>query len=169
MKQTLGIDLSSGISADRLAAALIGLGAPEQEMMQTIKSATEEFGMIDAHTHIEFLPDENLAYRLHLIPLEPREPLPIKDVPAALESALSRTGVKSIYADFARRALAFLRDAEGQITSTAHLVPEQTASLPIIGTARTPYKHKAPYQPRPENASAGGIAIRDGDASHRNL
>ena len=55
MKGTLWIDPRAGISGDRFAAALIGLGAPEQEMTKVIKSVTEELGMLDIHTHIEFL------------------------------------------------------------------------------------------------------------------
>ena len=55
MKGTLWIDPRAGISDDRFAAALIGLGAPEQEMTKVITSATEELGMLNAHTHIEFL------------------------------------------------------------------------------------------------------------------
>ena len=55
MKGTLWIDPRAGISGDRFAAVLIGLGAPEQEMPKVIKSATEELSMLNAHTHIEFL------------------------------------------------------------------------------------------------------------------
>lgn len=160
MKRTLWIDSSAGISGDRLVAALIGLGVPEQEMTRVIKSATEELGMVNAHTHIEFLPDETLAHRLHLIMLGPHEPLPVKDVPAALESALSQASVKGTYADFARRALDTLCATERQIAVAAHLAPVQTVSLSIIGTAHTPYKHKAPYQPRPENVNEGTFYIQ---------
>jgi uncharacterized protein (DUF111 family) len=55
MKGTLWIDPRAGISGDRFVSVLIGLGAPEQEMTKVIKSATEELGMLDIHTHIEFL------------------------------------------------------------------------------------------------------------------
>jgi tRNA-Thr(GGU) m(6)t(6)A37 methyltransferase TsaA len=156
----LWIDPRAGISGDRFAAALIGLGAPEQEMTKVIKSATEELGMLNAHTHIEFLPDETLAYRLHIIPLEQREPLPLEDAPAALENALSRAGVKGIYADFTQRALSILRAADEHVENAAALSPEKTVSLPVIGTAHTPYKHKAPFQPRPENVSDGAFYIQ---------
>ncbi len=160
MKGTLWIDPRAGISGDRFAAALIGLGAPEQEMTKVIKSATEELGMLDIHTHIEFLPDETLAYRLHIIPLEHRELFPLEDAPIALENALSRAGVKNTYADFAQRALSILRAAEEHIDSAATLSPEKTISLPVIGAAHTPYKHKAPFQPRPENVSDGAFYIQ---------
>jgi tRNA (Thr-GGU) A37 N-methylase len=160
MKNASWIDPRAGISGDRFAAALIGLGAPEQEMIQVIKSTAENFNMLDAHTHIEFLPDETLAYRLHISSLEQREPFPLEDAPAALENALSRTGVKGVYADFAQRALSILRAAEEHSDSVAALSPEKTVSLPVIGTAHTPYKDKAPYQPRPENLSDGAFYIQ---------
>jgi tRNA-Thr(GGU) m(6)t(6)A37 methyltransferase TsaA len=157
MKKTLLIDTITGISADRFAAALIGLGVPEQIMMQTIKRAAEDLGMLDAHTHLEFLPDEVLAHRLHLSSLEEQEPVPWEETPAILEKALSRAEVEDAYADFAQRALSILRATK---TNTASLSPEQTVSLPIIGTAHTPYKHKAPYQPQPENVSDGEFYIQ---------
>lgn len=43
MKSPLWIDLSAGISGERFAAALIGLGAPEREMIQVIRSASNRF------------------------------------------------------------------------------------------------------------------------------
>ena len=160
MEGALWIDPGAGISGDRFATALIGLGAPEQEMIQVIKSAAEKFSMLDAHTHIEFLPDETLAYRLHIASLEQREPFPLEDAPTALENALSRAGVKGVYADFAQRALSILRAAEEHSGSIAALSPEKTVSLTVIGTAHTPYKNKAPYQPRPENVSDGAFYIQ---------
>ncbi len=157
MKNLLRIDTKAGISADRFAAALIGLGVPEQDMVQTIKFAAEGLGMLDAHTHLEFLPNEVLAHRLHLTPLEEQEALPWKETPAVLEKALSRANVEGAYADFAQRTLSILHAAKAQITS---LSPDQTASLPIIGTAHTPYKHEAPYQPQPENLNDGEFYIQ---------
>ncbi|MBE9525293.1 MAG: tRNA (N6-threonylcarbamoyladenosine(37)-N6)-methyltransferase TrmO [Chloroflexi bacterium] len=160
MSPSLWIDASGGISGDRFAAALIGLGAPEGGMIRAIKSAAEEIGMLDAHFHIEFLPDETLAHRTHLIPLEKRDALPLEDAPAALESALSRAGVGGPYADFAQQVLSILRTAESHVNSSIPFSPEKTAPLPIIGTAHTPYQHKAPYQPQPENFGDGAFYIQ---------
>ncbi len=157
MKKNLWIDTKVGISADRFAAALIGLGTPEQIMIRIIKRAAEDIGMLDAHTHLEFLPNETLAYRLHLTSLEEHDPVPWEETPAILEKALSQADVEDVYADFAQRALSILRAAK---TNTASLSPEQTVSLTIIGTAHTPYKHKAPYQPQPENVSDGEFYIQ---------
>jgi len=92
MKKSLWIDTKTGFSADRFAAALIGLGMPEQIMVQTIKCAAEDLVMLDAHTHLEFLPNETLAHRLHLTPLEEQEPLPWEETPAVLKKTLSRAG-----------------------------------------------------------------------------
>ncbi|MFZ2098654.1 MAG: hypothetical protein WAV05_18635, partial [Anaerolineales bacterium] len=82
MKPILWIDLKAGISSDRLAAALIGLGAPEQGMVQAIRSAGEEISMLEVHSHIEFLPNETLAHQLHIVTLQKQEPLPMENAPA---------------------------------------------------------------------------------------
>ncbi len=157
MKKTLWIDTKAGISADRFAAALIGLGLPEREMVRVIKSAAEGLGLLDAHTHIEFLPNERLAHRLHLMPLGKEEPLPMEDASLVLDSALIRANIAEPYADFARRVLAILRVATPPPSSPP---PAKSISLPIIGTAHTPYKHKAPYQPQPENVGDGAFYIQ---------
>ncbi len=157
MNRLLRIDTITGISADRFAAALIGLGVPEQDMVQTIIYAAESLGMLDAHTHLEFLPNDVLAHRLHLSPLEEKEALPWKETPVVLEKALSQANVKGAYADFANRTLSILRAFNTQI---APLSADQFVSLPLIGTACTPYKHKAPYQPQPENVNDGEFYIQ---------
>jgi len=157
MKKTLWIDTKTGISADRFAAALIGLGVPEQIMVKTIKCAAENLGILDVHTHLEFLPNESLAHRLHLSSLEEQETLSWEEIPAVLEKALSQADVENVYTGFAQRVLSILHAAK---TESASLSPEQTVSLPIIGTAHTPYKHKAPYQPQPENVKDGEFYIQ---------
>ena len=157
MKKTLWIDTATGISADRFAAALIGLGMPEQKMAQIIKYAVEELGLLDVHSHLEFLPNEGIAHRLHITSLGEQKPLFWEETPAFLEKALSRANAEDTYADFAQRTLSVLHTA---ITQAAALSPEHTASLPIIGRAHTPYKEKAPYQPQPENMNDGEFYIQ---------
>ncbi len=160
MKQTLWIDSRAGMSGDRFAAALIGLGAPERGMIQTIRSAGEEPGTLDVHTHREFLPDETLAFQLHIVPLQKREALPVEDAPAVLEKSLSQAGVGGTYANFAQRALAILSAAKSHVNRSIPPAPTKTLPLPIIGTARTPYQYKAPYQPQSENLSDGAFYIQ---------
>jgi len=159
MKQTLWIDAGAGISGDRFAAALIGLGAPERGLIQAIKSA-EGLGMLDAHTHIEFLPDGMLANQLHITPLERNDPLQLEDAPAVLERTLARAGVQAPYADFAHQALVIYRSADANVKNPVATDQDQNVSLTIIGTAHTPYQRKAPYQPKPENFSDGVFYIQ---------
>jgi len=146
MAQTLWIDASAGISGDRFAAALIGLGAPEHGLISAIKSAGEGLGMLDAHTHIEFIPDEALAHRLHLTPLEKRDPLPLEDAPAALERALAQAGVTDSYADLAQQALTILRAAESHVNSAAPSAPAKTVPLPVPPARHRHSAHALPAQ-----------------------
>ena len=161
MKHSLWIDTRSGISGDSVIAALIGLGVPEQAIVQVVKSSAEELNMLlDVHTHLEFLPDETLAHRLHINPLTPPLALPLEDRPDTLQRALSRTGVKGNYADFVRRAHDMLCDVERQNADAEQLELERTVTLSVIGTAHTPYQHKAPYQPQAEHVNDGVFYIQ---------
>jgi tRNA (adenine37-N6)-methyltransferase len=160
MNPTLWIDTTVGISGDRFAAALIGLGVPEPGLIRAIRSAAEGLGLLDVHTHIEFLSDERLAHRLHLMPQGKQEHLPLEEAPAALERALAQAGVAGPYTDFALKALAILRAAEERSNPSISPALAKTVNLPVIGTAHTPYQHKAPYQPRPENAGDGAFYIQ---------
>ena len=126
-------------------------------MVRNIKNATEGLCLVDVHTHLEFLPNEDLAHRLHLTLLEEQEPLPLEETPAVLEKALSQADVDDAYVDIAQNVLSILLAAK---TMVASLSPEQTISLPIIGTAHTPYKQIAPYQPQPENINDGKFYIQ---------
>lgn len=160
MEQPLWIDLRNGISGDKLAAALIGLGAPERGMVHTILAAGEELGILDVHSHLQFLSDEIPAHQLHITSQQEQEPVPLADAPDILEKALIRAGVGGHYAHYAHQVLSILRTAESQAHAPNPPAPAQTASLPLIGVAHTPYQHQAPYQPRPENFSDGAFYIQ---------
>jgi tRNA-Thr(GGU) m(6)t(6)A37 methyltransferase TsaA len=161
MKRSLWIDASMGISGDSMIAALIGLGVPEREIVQVIKSAAEETNtLLDVHTHIEFLPDETAAHRLHINPLTPPPTLSLEERPDMLARALFQAGVTGIYADFVRRAHNWLCDVDRQSTDPDQLEPARTVTLSVIGTAHTPYKHKAPYQPQAEHVNDGVLYIQ---------
>ena len=143
-----------------MAAALIGLGAPEQGMIQAIRSAVEDASALDIHSHQVFLPDETLARQLHIVPLFEQEPIPMDTAPAVLDKSLSQAGVYDPYADFAQGALKILRTAEAQVSRSSSLASTETVQLPIIGAAHTPYKDKAPFQPQPENLHDGSFYIQ---------
>ena len=148
LDRQLWIDPAQGFSGDMFAAALIGLGVPEQGLIGALEASGAELGLLNSHTHVEFLPDDTLGYRLHLLALRER------DAPAPrlyLDSALKRAGVGGAYAALARRALTILL-AAGQRTRAAAASPQRTVSLPVVGVAHTPYQHEAPYQPAPGQA-----------------
>ncbi|MBW1792005.1 MAG: hypothetical protein JRJ14_07045 [Deltaproteobacteria bacterium] len=42
---------------------------PEQQIGQTIKGASENFGVVEILTHLEVLPNETLAHRYQFTPL----------------------------------------------------------------------------------------------------
>ncbi|HHE72742.1 MAG TPA: tRNA (N6-threonylcarbamoyladenosine(37)-N6)-methyltransferase TrmO [Chloroflexi bacterium] len=160
-RRALWIDPTMGMAGDMFAAALIGLGVPERTMVRAMKAAGEELGLVDIHAHLDFLPDGTPGYRLHVTVAEEREPLALEDAPVYLDHALTRAGVKGAYADFARRALAILCEAERRVHAVEPTaVPmARTVSLPVIGTAHTPYQREAPYQPVPGDAIDGAFYI----------
>ncbi|RLC91999.1 MAG: tRNA (N6-threonylcarbamoyladenosine(37)-N6)-methyltransferase TrmO [Chloroflexi bacterium] len=141
------IDPAQGFSGDMFAAALIGLGVPEEGMIGALEAGGEELGLLNAHTHVEFLPDDTLAYRLHVLALRERDAPDSEGARLYLDNALKRAGVGGAYAAFARRALTILLAAESRARSSAVASPQRTASLPVVGIAHTLYQHKAPYQP----------------------
>lgn len=157
MSKTLWIDSGAGISGDRFAAALIGLGVPEREMAQVIKDTVADFGLLDVHVHLDFLPDDTIVHRLHLLPVEKMKPISWSEAPAVLEKALDKVGIEEPYANYARKAVSILQESIRQSMWTSF---RTTVSLPVIGTAYTPYSHKAPYQPQAENVEDGMFYIQ---------
>lgn len=137
------------------AAALIGLGAPEEGMIGALEAGGAELGLLNGHTHVEFLPDDTLAYRLHILALRERDAPDAEGARLYLDNALQRAGVAGDYAAFSRRAFTILLAAGLRARGDAVASPQRTASLPVVGIAHTPYQHEAPYQP------AAGAA--DGD------
>ncbi len=158
VKPKLWIDAPTGFSAEQFAAALVGLGLPESQFLQVMRATGSLFGVFDAHLHVQFLSDDQIGYALHLTSLSEVKPLSPEEAAQHLDVALSQAGVKSPYADFARRALAMFRRAKPEIASPP--MPNETISLPVIGRAHTPYRHKAPYQPRSENEADGLFYIQ---------
>jgi len=148
----LRIDPAVGMAGDMLLGALIGLGVPERGMVAAMRPASEVLDVLDVHSHLEFLEDGAPARRLHVIVAKDRQPLAISDAPAYLGRILEQAGVAGAYADFARRALDILCEAERSAHSGSATVisPSQGVMLPVVGRAHTPYYQEAPYQPSVE-------------------
>jgi len=143
VKRALWIDPDMGMTGDMFVAALMGLGVPQHEILAVMQAAGEHLGWVDVHTHLEFLPDGTPAYRLHTAWLRQNKPLTLDDARDYLDIALGQMGIEGAYADFARRALAILSEAE----QDNKFAPAEHVSLAVIGRAHTPYHHTAPYQP----------------------
>ena len=145
MRQQLWIDPAMGMAGDMFAAALIGLGAPEEGMVAAMRTAGRTIGAVDVRVRPASLPDGTPARHLDVTVQEARPPLPI----AYLTQALAATGVVGEYAAFASRALGILCAAERVAHGVVEAdVPETgQVSLSVIGQAHTPYRHAAPCQP----------------------
>ena len=157
-ERLLWIDPAMGMAGDMFAAALIGLGAPEDGLVAAMRAAGRTVGAVDVQVRLTSLPDGTPARYLDVTVQEARPPLPIADAPVMLVQALTATGVEGVYADFALRALEILCAAERVAHGAAEpeMVPARQVSLSIIGHAHTPYRHAAPYQPDT------GAAVREG-------
>jgi len=158
MKKTLRIDPRSGIAADRFAAAMIGLGVPEKDLFKVVRSAAKEEGTLDVHAHLQILPDGSKAYQLHLADLRSGSPLSWEVASVLLRQALDRAEVAGEFADFALRSLDILRSNAGL---SAPQGSEASVSLPVIGTAHTPYQDEAPYQPLKKGSAGVGAFYLD--------
>lgn len=160
MESVLWIDPGGGISCEKFAAALIGLGVPERGMMQAMEAAAAELGLLDAHLHVEFLPDGSLAHRLHITFLEQRESLSLEDAATTLNKMLPLARVEGEYAAVVKRVLSIYSAGEAQKVRPMSFPHVETVRLSVIGEAHTPYEHKAPYQPFPDNVSDGVFFIQ---------
>ena len=163
MGQQLWIDPAMGVAGDMFAAALIGLGAPEEGMVAAMRTAGRTVGAVDVRVRPASLPDGTPARHLDITVQETRSPLPITDAPAYLTQALAATGVEGSYAAFASRALGILcaaeRAAHGIVEADATVA--ERVSLSVIGRAHTPYRHAAPYQPDKATSPAEGAFYID--------
>ena len=136
-----------GMAGDMFAAALIGLGAPEAELIAAVQTAGETLGDVAVQAERVVLSDGTPARRLYVIE-QARPPLRIDDARRYLDQALACAGVRGAYADFARHALDVLCRAEAVAHSAMPAPSTDHVSLTVIGHARTPYRNSAPYQPQ---------------------
>ena len=76
-----------GMAGDMFSAALIGLGAPSEELITAMQTAGEALGGVDVKARSVVLPDGRIAQRIH-VDVDARPPLPIADAPKYLTLAL---------------------------------------------------------------------------------
>lgn len=143
MSRSLEIDPRRGMSSRAVVAALLGLGLPEPELLAALRAAGEALGWVEVHTHLDFMPDGTAGRRLHVSWLERPVSLSPATAPELLEEAMGQAGVGGEYAALARRMVSLWIEAQ----QPDRTPPRQTVSLTVIGRARTPYRHTAPYQP----------------------
>ncbi len=155
-KHFLWIEAGMGMAGDMFSAALIGLGASEQGVVDAMRTAGGLFGEFAVEWIPGSLPDGSAAGRINVDLLRDNS-LAAADAPGVLEQAFRATGIRGGYAGFAQRALAILCRAE----RAAHAIlssgskDSSSASLTFIGHARTPYSSRAPYQPLKDKDEAG--------------
>lgn len=139
---------------------MIGLGASEHGIAQAIKNAFGEDRLIDVHTHLEFPSDDQTGARLHIIPLDDQDLSDHLFDHESTQAIIERFGLKAEYANYARQAIELLREVLQTPKAIKTENQVETISLPIIGRAFTPYKHKAPYQPSSGNSQDGDFYIQ---------
>ncbi len=145
----LWIEPTMGMAGDMFTAALLALGAPENEVIAAMQTAAAIVGDARIEVAHETMGDSAEARRI-VVNAAPRAPMPIGKAPGFLEQALRQIGVRGGYAGFAHRALAILCQAEriAHGTTDQSEVDESPAiRFTVVGTAHTPFLEKAPYQP----------------------
>ncbi len=139
MKNTLIIDPAMGMAGDMFSAALIGLGAPADAILGVMTRTARLLG--EAEIHVECIPTpEGDGYRLKVHLAANDHVLPESRARKLLEQAIEAEGLAKPYAEFARRALAILIDAEREAHSSGRL-DFGAMYVQAIGVAHTPYHH----------------------------
>ncbi len=148
----LRIDPAMGMAGDMFAAALIGLGVPQDYLLGVMTRSARLLG--HAEIQVETLPTpEGPGHRLKITLAPHQETLSGTQAQAWLEQAIAQESLQKPYAAFARRALAILIQAEREAHSSGRLDFGQMLWQPI-GIAHTPYAHhhaRQPLQPRPHD------------------
>ncbi len=154
-RKTLIVDPRMGMAGDIFSAALIGLGAPEDAVTGAMERAARSLGRAEVRAE-RVDTEEGPGVRLR-ISLEANSPhLPAGDARRYLEDAIAGEGLGQEYADFARRTLEILVEAEREAHSSGRL-DFGTLMVTPVGIAHTPYSHEAPHQP--QQGSAGEFYV----------
>ncbi len=154
-RKTLTIDPRMGMAGDMFSAALISLGAPADAVIGAMEQAARPLGGAQVRGE-QVETDECPGVRLR-ISLEANSPhLAAGDARRYLEDAIAGEGLAPEYADFARRTLEILVEAEREAHSGGRLDFGDLRVTPV-GVAHTPYSHEAPHQP--QSGSAGRFYV----------
>lgn len=145
----LVIDPAMGMAGDMFSAALVGLGASASMVTGTMERTGRRLGNVSVRTENAVV-NQQVAVRL-------RTDLQVKDSHLAadrarqiLNAAIDQEGLSAPYAEFGRRVLEILIEAEREAHSKDEF-NEGTLSLQPIGYVHTPYHDRAPRQPGRES------------------
>ncbi len=142
MKAHLLIDPVRGMTAGSFLAALLGVGAPCDEIFGAMERAGRLMGDLVSVMEAEFAPEGGVVHLKLDLHQNAVPQVSADQVHRCLARALAEVGVGDPYDSVAMRALAALVEAESGRRSDLLLTP--------IGMAHTPYPDRsaAPSQPR---------------------
>ena len=142
----LYIDPKGGMAGDIFTAALISMGAPEQEIISRMKKAARELGYSEISVHNTREGGRRLNIDLH----SHENHLDENRGKNVLDKLFDEYNTGQKYRDFGKKILQNLLEAEKKAHSEQHFASDHFHISPI-GIAHTPYTHEAPFQPD-ENA-----------------
>ena len=143
-RKTLIIDPGTGMAGDMFAAALISLGASAEEVAGVMERAGSRIGKASVRAE-KAEPEQDSGFRLAIELEKNDEHLPSGVAKRLLEQCLQEENIAKPYAEFARRALQIIIEAEREAHSLGNL-DAGNLEITAVGIAHTPYKTKAPYQ-----------------------
>jgi len=154
------IDPVMGMAGDMFCAALLNAGAPRETVIAGMTAAARPLGQ--ATITLQNVKDTATCkgFRLDIRLNEKLSYLSGTRARDLLQQAIAHVNLSAPYAEFARRALEILIEAERAVHNHASFLEDQaqTITLTPIGVARTPYEHEAPYQPL-RNETSGEFFI----------
>ncbi|MEF8983918.1 MAG: TrmO family methyltransferase [Bacteroidales bacterium] len=141
-KTKLYIDPEGGIAGDIFTAVLISMGAPERQVIGRMEAAAQKLG----DCKIKVQKTREGGKQLH-INLHSRENhLDEERSKQILAELFEEYNIPDKYRNFGKKILQILLEAEKKAHSENHFASDHFYISPI-GTAHTPYKNEAPFQP----------------------
>ncbi len=156
-RKTLIIDPRTGMAGDMFAAALISLGASAEKVTGAMERAGSYIGKARVRAEkIEL--EQTSGFRLAIELEKNDDHLPSAAAKRFLEQCLREENIAKPYAEFARRALQILIEAERKAHSGGRL-DAGNLQITAVGIVHSPYETEAPYQPDAANTSDFFIQI----------